>query len=78
MPHRAIAIGALGMAIGAVGGILLIWALVDGPTSIVIALSGAYPIVTISLALVLLEERIVLRHVPGLLAILAGLPLVSL
>lgn len=78
MPRRAIGIGSIGLAIGAAGGILLIWALVDGPTSIVIALSGAYPIVTISLALVLLKERIVLRQVPGLLAILAGLPLVSL
>lgn len=78
MPRRAVAIGALGMAGGAVGGILLMWALVDGPTSIVIALSGAYPAVTISLALVFLKERIVLRQVPGLLAILAGLPLVSI
>ena len=78
MPRKAVAIGALGMAIGAVGGILLIWALVDGPTSVVIALSGAYPAVTISLALVFLKERIVPRQVPGLFAILAGLPLVSL
>jgi len=78
MPRGAVLIGALGMAIGAVGGIFLIWALVDGPTSIVVALSGAYPIVTISLALVFLKERIILRQVPGLLAILAGLPLVSI
>lgn len=78
MPRKAVAIGTLGMAIGAVGGILLIWALVDGPTSIVVALSGAYPIVTISLALVFLKERITMRQIPGLLAILAGLPLVSI
>jgi drug/metabolite transporter (DMT)-like permease len=78
IPRKAIGIGSIGLAIGAAGGILLIWALVDGPTSIVVALSGAYPIVTISLALAFLKERIVMRQVPGLLAILAGLPLVSL
>lgn len=77
MPRRAIGIGSIGLVFGAVGGIFLIWALVDGPASIVIALSGAYPIVMISLALVFLKERIVRLQLPGLLAILAGLPLVS-
>lgn len=78
MPRKAIGIGSIGLVFGAAGGIFLIWALVDGPASIVIALSGAYPIVMISLALVFLKERIVPRQLPGLLAILAGLPLVSL
>jgi len=78
MPPKAIGVGSIGLVFGAVAGIFLIWALVDGPASIVIALSGAYPIVMISLALVFLKERIVFRQVPGFLAVLAGLPLVSL
>jgi len=78
MPRKSLGIGSVGLAFGAAGGILLIWALVDGPASIVIAISGAYPLVLISLALVFLKEHIVPRQVPGFLAVLAGLPLVSL
>jgi drug/metabolite transporter (DMT)-like permease len=78
MPRKAIGIGAVGLVFGAIGGILLIWAMVDGPASIVVALSGAYPIVTIAVALTFLKERVVMRQALGLLSVLAGLPLVSL
>jgi drug/metabolite transporter (DMT)-like permease len=78
IPRKVIGIGAVGLAFSAIGGIMLIWAMVDGPASVVIALSGAYPVVIILLALMFLKERIVPRQVPGLLAVLAGLPLVSL
>gem|GEM_PF-332316 len=78
MPRKALGVGSVGLAFGAAGGIFLIWALVDGPASIVIALSGAYPIVMISLALVFLKERIVPLQIPGFLAVLTGLPLVAL
>jgi drug/metabolite transporter (DMT)-like permease len=78
MPRKAVGVGAIGLVFGAVGGILLIWAFVDGPTSIVVALSGAYPAVMILLAVVLLKEQIILRQVPAFLAVLVGLPLVSI
>lgn len=78
LPSEAVLIGALGLGIGAIGGILLIRALVDGPTSIVIAVSAAYPLPMIILALVFLKERITYYQIPGLVAILLGLPLVSL
>jgi len=78
IPRKVVGIGAIGLAFSAIGGIMLIWAMVDGPASVVIALSGAYPVVMILLALMLLKERIAVRQVPGLLAVLAGLPLVSL
>ncbi len=77
MPRKAVGVGAIGLSFSAIGGVFLIWAMVDGPASIVIALSGAYPIIMISLALMFLKERIVRRQVPGFLAVLAGLPLVS-
>ncbi|MEW5747890.1 MAG: DMT family transporter [Candidatus Thermoplasmatota archaeon] len=77
MPRRAIGIGAVGLSFSAVGGILLIWALVDGPASIVITLSGAYPIVTIAAALVFLKEKVVARQGIGLAMVLVGLPFVS-
>ena len=78
IPRKVVGIGAIGLAFSAIGGIMLIWAMVDGPASVVIALSGAYPVIMILLALMLLKERIALRQVPGLLAVLGGLPLVSL
>lgn len=78
MPRKAVGVGAIGLSFSAIGGIFLIWAMVDGPASIVIALSGAYPVIMIVLALVILEEKIVWRQAPAVLAVIAGLPLVSL
>lgn len=78
MPRKALAVGTVGLVFGAVGGILLIWALVDGPASVVITISGAYPVLTISAALVFLKERIVGQQALGLLLVVAGLPFVSL
>ena len=78
MPRKAVGVGAIGLSFSAIGGIFLIWAMVDGPASIVIALSGAYPVIMIVLALVILKEKIVWRQAPAVLAVIAGLPLVSL
>ncbi|MFQ5918923.1 MAG: EamA family transporter [Thermoplasmata archaeon] len=64
---------ALTIVMGAGAVILLTLALVDGPASLVAALTGAYPVVTVLAATTLLRERFTRVDVLAVAAFVAGL-----
>jgi len=65
----------LPMGMMAVGGLMVAIAYKKGPASIVSALSGAYPVVTLTFALMILKERPTRLHWAGIVAILCGMAL---
>ncbi|MDP2345659.1 MAG: DMT family transporter [Deltaproteobacteria bacterium] len=62
----------LPMAMMAVGGLLVAIAYEAGPASIVTPLSGAYPVITLTFAMMILKERPTRLHWAGIAAILLG------
>lgn len=64
---------ALGTALGASGVILFTLALAEGPAALVTPLTGAYPVVTVLVAVALLQERVGLLETIGLATFLLGL-----
>ncbi len=68
----------LPMALMACGGLLAAIAYKHGPASIVTPLSGAYPVITLIFAMVVLKERPTKLHWAGIVAILLGMLLTTL
>lgn len=65
----------LPMGMMALGGLMAAIAYKKGPASIVSPLSGAYPVVTLTFALMILKERPTRLHWAGIVAILCGMVL---
>ena len=61
-----------------VGTILMFSAFRHGPASVITPVSGAYPLVTVLLAMVILGERLNYIQYIGLAAALAGLTLIAM
>ncbi len=76
--RRLLAWPALTIAMGSGAVILLTLALVDGPVSLVAALTGAYPVITVLAATTLLRERLTRVDVLALAAFVVGLLAVAL
>lgn len=76
--HRAdlAAVAAVGVLDGAANA-LFAFALTQGLTSTVSVLGSLYPVTTVVLAVLLLDERIARRQAAGLTTVLAGIALVS-
>jgi drug/metabolite transporter (DMT)-like permease len=66
------------MAMMALGGLFAAIAYRKGPASIVTPLSGAYPVITLTFAMVVLKERPTPIHWGGIAAILIGMVLTTL
>ncbi len=69
---------ASGTALGAIGVVLFTLAMAGGPAVLVTPLTGAYPVVTVTGAALLLRERLGRMEVLGLIAFLLGLFAVAL
>lgn len=67
-----------GMAFGSVGVVLFTLAMASGPALLVTPLTGAYPVVTVSGAAIILRERLGRIEVIGLMVFLLGLFAVAL
>jgi drug/metabolite transporter (DMT)-like permease len=68
----------LPMAMMAVGGLMAAIAYKNGPASIVTPLSGAYPVITLTFAMMILKERPTRLHWAGIAAILTGMLLTTI
>ena len=66
------------MAMMALGGLMAAIAYRKGPASIVTPLSGAYPVITLTFAMMILKERPTKLHWGGIVAILIGMVLTTL
>lgn len=75
--HREWARSFLPMAVMALGGLMANLAYKSGPASLVTPISGAYPIITLSFAWVVLKERPVGIHWTGIACIFAGMACVT-
>jgi drug/metabolite transporter (DMT)-like permease len=65
------------MAMMALGGLLATIAYSKGPASIVTPLSGAYPVITLTFAVIILKERLTRLHWAAIVSILAGMYLTT-
>jgi drug/metabolite transporter (DMT)-like permease len=65
------------MAMMALGGLLATIAYSKGPASIVTPLSGAYPVITLTFAVIVLKERLTKLHWAAIVSILAGMYLTT-
>lgn len=61
------------MAMMALGGLMATIAYSKGPASIVTPLSGAYPVITLTFAVIVLKERLTKLHWVAIVSILAGM-----
>jgi transporter family protein len=68
----------LPMAMMALGGLFAAIAYKHGPASIVTPLSGAYPVITLAFAMMILKERPTKVHWGGIVAILCGMLLTTM
>ena len=68
----------LPMAMMALGGLMVAIAYKAGPASMVTPLSGAYPVITLTFAMIVLKERPTRLHWAGIVAILTGMLLTTL
>lgn len=69
---------ASGTAFGAIGVVLFTLAMASGPAVLVTPLTGAYPVVTVTGATILLRERLGRTEIVGLIVFLLGLFAVAL
>lgn len=76
--RRFLAWPAMAVAMGSGAVILMTLALVDGPASLVAALTGAYPVITVLAATILLGERFTRVDVLAVAAFIVGLLAVAL
>ena len=76
--RRLLAWPGLTIAMGSGAVVLLTLALVDGPASLVTALTGAYPVITVLVATTLLRERFTRVDVLAVAAFVVGLLAVAL
>ncbi len=63
--------------VASLGGVMFYFALDKAPASVVVSLTAAYPALTVLLAVIFLGEKFTAMQGLGLLAILAGVMLVS-
>ncbi len=68
----------LPMAMMALGGLMAAIAYKKGPASIVTPMSGAYPVITLTFAMMILKERPTKLHWGGIVAILTGMLLTTM